>query len=277
MKPSIPIAVSTGSLYPLSTLESIQQLQKLGVQDVELTLQTNEFSLTFERTLSMPVLSELLVLVQAGQLRVRSVHAPSLNSAHANNLWARKEYLLHSIETCRILGGGLLVVHPSHLLRTQEDALDYLSGDGVLLESALLPGIRQILDQARLANIILALENIQDWLDEVFFNNPQNMFRFLAEMNHPSLMFTFDLMHAQVSGFLEEFAGSLAANIVNVHASDLLPPWKRVSIGKGVIDWQRLVPMLKVCPNLRQITVELSNPQPEELSQSIALLSGLIS
>ena len=63
---SIPIAVSTGSLYPRPTLESIQELKELGVQDVELTLQSNEFFLTFERKLCMPILPELLRLVQEG-------------------------------------------------------------------------------------------------------------------------------------------------------------------------------------------------------------------
>lgn len=84
-------------------------------------------------------------------------------------------------------------------------------------------------------------------------------------------------MHAQVSGFLDAFTNPLAAHIVNIHASDLFPPTKRVSIGKGVIDWNRLVPKLQDLPNLCQITVELSNPGPGELTQSVELLSSLIS
>ena len=272
MPSSIPIAVSTGTLFPLSTLQSIQGLKELGIQDVELTLQQAEFSLTFERKLSMPILPELLALVQGGGLRVRSVHAPS-NHIHCYNLWARLQFLIHSVEVCRLLGGRLVVIHPFHLFRTHEDALAYLAGESALA-SALLPGINDVLDRARSAGIQLALENIQDWSDEVFFNAPKNVFRFLRQMSHPALGFTLDLMHAKVSGFLDEFIHSLSAEIFNIHASDLLPPVERVPIGKGVIDWNRLVPRLQALPNLRQMTVELRNPQPDELIRSIELLSA---
>ena len=187
MDRSIPIAVSTGSLYPLPTLESIRRLDELGIHDIELTLQSNEFFLTFERQLSMPILPELLALVQGGKLCVRSVHAPSICSAHLTSLWARKQYLIDSIEICNLLGSNVLVIHPMHVLLDQESALDYLSGNGILLQSLVLPGIDEIVEKAQSVNVILALENIQEWLDEVFFNAPKNMSRFLRDLNHSTL------------------------------------------------------------------------------------------
>ena len=277
MKSPIPTAVTTGSLYPLPTLQSIHQFKELRIHDIELTLQSNEFMLTFERKLSMPILPELLALVRAGELRVRSVHAPLMDAERCYNLWARLQFLIHSIEVCRLLGGRLVVIHPFHLFRTHEDALEYLAGDCTVLQSTLLPGINDVLDLAHSADIKLALENIQDWQDEIFFNTPQNVARFLRDMNHPSLGVTLDLMHAQFPGLLDEFVKTLPAEIVNIHAADLLPPTKRVAIGKGVIDWNRLVPTLQTLPNLRQITVELSNPQPGELTESIELLSSFAS
>ena len=272
---SVPISVSTGSLYPLPTLESIHRLKALGIQDIELTLQQNEFSLTFERKLSMPILPELSALVQNSELQVRSVHAPPNTERSGYNLWARLQLLIHSIEVCRLLGGRIVVVHPFHLFRIHEQALEYLAGDCALLSSALLPGLYEALELAHFADIKLALENIQDWHDEVFFNTPQNVARFLRDMDHPCLGFTLDLMHAQVGGCLNEFIDLLAAKIVNIHASDLLPPVKRVAVGRGGIDWNELVPKLRRLPNLRQITVELSQPQPAELTESIRILSNL--
>lgn len=274
MKSSIPIAVSTGTFYPLSTLKSIQKFKELGIQDVELTLQQNEFSLTFERKFSMPILPELSGLVESGELCVRSVHAPQISAERCYNLRSRLQLLIHSIEVCRLLGGGLVVVHPFHLFRTHEDALEYLAGDNPLPSAALLPGVNDVLDLAHAAGIKLALENIQDWEDEVFFNEPKSVFRFLRDMNHPALGSTLDLMHAKVPGLLDEFVHLLSADILNIHAADLLLPIKRVPVGKGVIDWHQLVPRLQALPNLRQITVELSNPQPEELIRSIELLSA---
>jgi sugar phosphate isomerase/epimerase len=275
MKSSIPIAVTTGSLYPLPTLQSIKHLKALGIQDIELTLQSNEFLLTFERRLSMPILPELLALVEAKELKVRSVHAPLMAAERCYNLWARLQFLVHSIEVCRQLGGQLVVIHPFHVFRTHEDALAYLAGECASLPSAVLPGMGHILEMAHSANIKLALENIQDWQDEIFFNAPQNVRRFLRDMNHPSLGCTLDLMHAQFPGFVDEFVQSLSAEIVNIHAADLLPPVKRVAVGKGVIDWKRLIPTLYALPNLRQITVELSNPEPDELIESVRVLSSM--
>jgi len=270
------IAVSSGSFYPLSSLQSIQQLRELNVRDVELTLQANEFFLTFERKLCMPILPELLRLVEHGDLRVRSVHAPGIAASHASSLWARREYLSHTIETCRRLGGNLVVIHPLHLFSTQEAALEYLSTRGAALHSVLLPGIDECLELAHLAGITLALENIQDWFDEPFFNTPENVSRFLKEMKHPALGFTLDLMHAKVADLLDEFVDAMAEEVVNVHVSDLQPPTRRVSVGTGVIDWSRLVLALQNLPNLRQLTIELSNPQPGDVQQSVGILESLM-
>ena len=270
----MPIPVSTGSLYPLSTLESIHRLKDLGVRDVELTLQTNEFFITFERRLSFAILDELLALVQRGEIRVSSVHAPIMQAERCYNLWSRLHYLAYSIEVCKLLGGQLVVIHPFHLFRTHEEALGYLTNDRSSLHSSLLPGFQDLLEQAKSADVVLALENIQDWHDEIFFNAPQNMTRLLDDIAHPYLKCTFDLMHAQASGTLVDFTGALAEQIVNIHASDYLPPIKRVAIGKGNIAWELLMPALKSLPHLHQITVELSHPEPQEITDSVKFFSN---
>lgn len=272
-----PIAVSTGSLHPLPTLESIRKLRELGIQDTELTLQSNEFFLTFDRKLCMPILPELIKLVQEEKLHIRSVHAPAIFYPHANNFWARKEYMLHSIRICRQLGAGMLVIHPLHLLQHQEGALEYLSGNGTRLASVLLPGVEEIIETADSLNVTLAMENIQDWADEIFFNTPANMSRFLRDIDHPAFGCTLDLMHAQFPGVLDDFLECLFMDIVNIHAADLFPPAKRAAIGRGVIDWERLVPKLQSLPNLHQITVELSNPRDDDITGSVRLLSSLLS
>lgn len=277
MKPPVPVAVTTGSLHPRPTLESIQRLGELGIHDVELTLQTNEFFLTFERQLSMPILPELSALVKSGRLRVRSVHAPSMNSERSGyNLRARRELLIHAIHVCHSLGGKLMVIHPFHLFRLYEDAHDYLTGDRELSSAALLPGIDEVLDLARSKGIRLALENIQDWVDEIFFNVPQNVARLLRQLDHPVLGVTLDVIHAEISGFLDAFVDSLPADILNIHASDLLPPNGRVPIGEGVIDWDRLLPRLQQLPALQQITLELGNPSDESMQQSLQFLTATV-
>ena len=114
----------------MPTLESIQRLGQLGLRDVELTLQSNEFFLTFERKLSMPILPELQALVRCRKFRIRSVHAPLLRAESCYNLWSRLRYLTHSIEVSSLLGAQVVVLHPFHIFRTYEDALAYLANGG---------------------------------------------------------------------------------------------------------------------------------------------------
>lgn len=260
----------------MPTVQSIQKLNELGIQGVELTIQPNELTMTFERQFSMSNLPVLLNSVQSGQLHVYSVHAPAISAERCYNLWARQKFLAQSIEICNLLGGGIVVIHPYHLFRTHEDALSYLTGKSTSLNSYLLPGINEVLDLAYSTGIMLALENIQDWQDEIFFNSPQNVLRFFKDIDHPSFGFTFDILHAQVAGTIDEFIDTLAEEIVNMHAADFSPPAKRVAIGKGIIDWRRLPKMIQSFSNLRQVTVELSNPQPSEIAESVSLLSSLI-
>jgi len=225
----------------------------------------------------MPILPQLKDLVESQKLHVRSVHAPAIFHAHANNLWARKQNILHAIEICRQLGASILVVHPLHFLQHQEIALEYLAGNGTSLQAALLPGTSEMISCAQAANVILAMENIQDWVDESFFNTPGNMQRFLKDIGHPTLGCTLDLMHAQFPGLLYDFVDSLFVDIVNVHAADLSLPAKRAPIGHGVIEWAELMPRLLALPNLRQLTVELSNPLDKDITESVNFLSSLLS
>lgn len=171
----------------------------------------------------------------------------------------------------------MLVIHPLHLMQHQEISLEYLSGNGTRLASAMLPGMDDMIEKAYSANVTLAMENIQDWADELFFNAPANMSKFLRDMNHPAFGCTLDLMHAQFPGVVDEFIDSLSTQIVNIHAADLVPPAKRAAIGRGVIDWHRVVPRLQSLPNLRQITVELGSPRDDDILKSVELLTSLMS
>ena len=93
--------------------------------------------------------------------------------AHANNLSGTpRQNILYAIEICRQLDASVLVVHLLHFLQHQEIALEYLAGNRTSLQAALLPGASEMINRPQTANVILAMENIQDWVDKSFFNTP---------------------------------------------------------------------------------------------------------
>ena len=143
----------------MTTSESIRLLQELALSDVELTPQIDEFRLTFERKLQMPLYSDLASMVESGVLHVHSMHAPHLNAEHGHSLRVRGEYLAHSLRICRLLGGSTLVVHPFHLFKSYELTLDYLNGTTLDIWDVLLPDMRALLDQARADGAVIAVEN----------------------------------------------------------------------------------------------------------------------
>ncbi|MCP4539429.1 MAG: sugar phosphate isomerase/epimerase [Chloroflexi bacterium] len=272
----ISLTVSTGSLWPMTTSESIHILQELTLSDVELTPQMDEFRLTFERELQLPLYSDLVSIVESGDLTVHSMHAPHLNAEHGHSLRIRGEYLAHSLRICRLLGGSTLVVHPFHLFKSYELTLDYLSGTTRDVWDVLLPDMRALFEQARADNVVISVENVKIWQDddEHFFNEPVKAKRFIDDVAHPNLGFTLDVIHAQLGGCLDEFLETLAHSIINIHLADLVPPMRRVPPGEGILVWEKLVPTLKQLPNLRQITIELTRAAPAEIARTVDAVLG---
>jgi len=74
MMPRVPLAVTTGTLWPAATLESIRLLRENGVSDIELTLQSHEFCFNFKRELQIPIFEHLIEMTGSGVLKVRSLH-----------------------------------------------------------------------------------------------------------------------------------------------------------------------------------------------------------
>lgn len=272
----IPLAVNTGSFWPATTKESIRSLRGITLSDVELTLQAQEFYLTFNRGLYMPLLESLMEMVKSDDLRVHSVHAPNMNAEHGHSFRAREEYLIHTLRICRLLGGKIIVVHPFHLFKSYEGTLDYLVGSVPNVWDVLLPGIREVLEQAYAEDIVISVENVKVWGDDEtgFFNIPANVKRFIDDIGHSSLGFTLDIIHAQLSRNLEESLDMLADSTVNLHIADLVPPARRVPPGEGTMDWEKLVPLWKRLPNLRQLTIELTQAEPAEVVRAVSFISS---
>jgi sugar phosphate isomerase/epimerase len=101
------------------------------------------------------------------------------------------------------------------------------------------------------------------------------MHHFLADIDHPNLKMAFDLPHIQRWGNATEYIEMLGEHIVNVHMANYTPDFRRVPLGKGEIDWKGALSRPKRLPNLRQITLELTRAEPEDVSQSLELIHKL--
>jgi sugar phosphate isomerase/epimerase len=250
-------------------------VSELEIGDIELTLQENEFRLGFDRSLRMPLYHDLVEMVQEGVLSIRSIHAPNMNAEHGHSMGARLEYLWQTLEKGCSLGAKVIVAHPFHLFTSYEAAVDYIGGNFADLEQALLPGLRSLLDRADGYDMIVSLENVKIWADDGkdYFNRPENISRFLTDLAHPAMGVTLDIIHARLIGSVNDFLEKLEGRIVNLHLADLELPARRVPPGEGVIDWMDLLPVFARLPNLRQLTVELTQASQEEVKRSVDRLT----
>ncbi len=273
----LPCAITTGSFWPVDTRQSISILREIGILDVELTLQANEFRLGFDRSLQMPLYPELHQMVQKGALYIHSVHAPHMDAEHGHSLRAREDYLRHTVETAHSLGAQVIVVHPFHLFTSQEAASAYLRGDLSVVDQALLPGIRSLLDQAGTYGIVVSMENVKIWVDDEkdYFNEPDNVRRLITGLAHPMFGVTLDIVHAGPIGHLDTFLDRTGKDIVNLHLADIELPYGRVPVGEGIIDWPVLIPKIAQLPNLHQVTVELTQATPDEMIRTYKVLKDL--
>lgn len=272
------ISVSTGSLWPKTTEDSLKILSELSISQIELVLQRHDFFMTYSGNFKITWQSVLIPAIEDGRFHVRSVHAPLMDAEHGHSNKARLLYLERCIALCAELNSPVLVVHPFHLLENYERTLEYLSGKIDDVNKILLPGVRDALDFAHQLLVDVALENVKLWASDTtgYFNSPSNILRFFNDIDSPALMFTLDIVHAQLNNSLWKFLTILTPYIVNVHMAGLTALGQRGMLGQGELQWSQLWLHLLHLPAIKTLTLELTQATLYEIQESFYFWAELV-
>ncbi len=267
----VDLVVSTGSFWPLSTLAAADLIRSVPHRLVEWTLQANEFRIRLDGTFDNATVTRLATGLDAAGLAVRSLHGPYINADHAHSLAARRLYLERAVRLCHELGGSVVTTHPSHLFTTHEAASSYLHAGRPSLSEALIPGVDAIFRLAEQFGVTVALENIRVFLDDGtgLSNVAGNLLRFAEDASSPAVGVTLDVMHASFESVLDDMLARLASYVVCAQLSDIDAERSRTPLGRGVLPWTTLVPVLAALPALRVITLELERTTPADVRHSI--------
>jgi len=265
------IGITTGSFWPKSTLEAINILSSFDISGIEVTLQTNEFSLDFDRNVGLSLFRKIKNQVLKSKMKIISVHAPHFLDEQSFSNEAKEKILNKSIEVCSLLGGSVFVFHPVHIFKTYEDAQKFILKQKPL-EEVLLDKFRNILSRMYDLKIIPTLENIRTFSTEKFFNDPDNMGYFLKEISSPAFGITLDLVHSQLAGNTQEFIKKLGYKIVHIHVADVDENKRRVPPGSGVIDWPSLLVSIQKT-SASNLVLELIAAKQIEISSALEILN----
>jgi sugar phosphate isomerase/epimerase len=267
------LTVTTGSYWPRSTSEALDHLLDAEVEDIELTLQANEFYQTYTGEFRYDLTGRLVELIGSERLFVDTLHAPAIAADHLHSTRARVAYLRRCLRLCGEIGCRYLVVHPFHLFGSYELAQAYLAGEASVWD-ALLPDLRSVLKEAEVTGLTLCLENIEVWGHDTthFFNSPANVKRLMTDVDSPVLGVTLDVMHAQFAHALPDFISELRDWIITAHLADLVRPAQRVPPGQGEIDWPAVLAALEALPRMTYAALEMALATPVAIQSSLEFL-----
>lgn len=259
------IGVSTACLYPLETEKALDELNKLGVKNIEIFLEANSEA-------EPSFCEKLREKINYYGMNVVSVHAfcaafePFLFSEYKRR---SDDALLQYIKTCkamRYLGASYYTFHGN---RNNAVTDNFSYREYCIVFSSL----------ARIAKEcggLLAWENVS-WCQSgstEFLNNC------LQYLDKNDFGFTFDFKQAlRASQKPEEYIKIMKDNLVNVHVSDYNEHSPCMLPGTGLRDFQEVVGLLKRYNYDKTMLIEVYNDcyrNYKQIGKSFDYLKGLI-
>jgi sugar phosphate isomerase/epimerase len=262
------LAINTGSLS-FDARKAIAEVHGLGFDAVELNLQQGELAYDFNCQPRLEFYSDLARELKIRRLAVTDVHALFLNAAQMFSARSRRDVLAVEGEVTRILGAGILVVHPTDIL-DNEESLDDLAADPQAAVP-LVHGIGAVIRELQAGGVQIALENVQHWHYVRGTNDAEVMARLVEALD---CRVTLDVRRGLAHPSLARWIELLSNRISVLHLHDTVggvehhPPFAP--------DWRDIIPQLKQTSAEVCVLEATGNRSPGAIKVSRELITRLL-
>ena len=262
------LAINTGSLS-FDTRKAIAEVHALGFSAIELNLQQAELDYGFSQTPNLAFYNDLAREITLRKLTVTDVHALFLNAAQMFSARARREVLGVEGEVTRILGAGILVVHPTDILDNEESLDDF--GADPQAAVPLVHGIGAVIREVQAGGVRIALENVQHWHYARGTNDAEVMARLVEALD---CRVTLDVRRGLAHPSLGRWIELLGDRISVLHLHD--------TVGGGehhppsAPDWRDIIPQLKQTSAEVCVLEATGNRSPGAIKVSRELITRLL-
>lgn len=254
----MPIGVSSSCLYPLSPLESLEILGKLGVK-------TSEVFINSPSELTLEYAKKLNNLKEEYGINILSLHpftsfaeTVMLFSEYKRRFTDMLEYYKYIFEVTAALGAEITVIHGSKL-------------PGKIPHEEYFERFGMMVEEGKKSGITVAQENVNNHFSE----SPEFMKTMRAYLGDNFKM-VFDVKQAVRAGFEPlGFAKEFANEIVHVHLSDHKEGFDCLPPSEGIFDFGKLFEIMKAADYNGSYVVELyrhNYGEPAELVKSMQYL-----
>ena len=208
-------AISTQSVSD-STETAINAISEMGIEWVEINLQTDEFAYGAKRRPNAKFYKSLKGAIDTAGLKVWSVTAPKLTPEQMFSERARREILLNGIGAAGVLGAKTFVVEPVHILGGENSAETYLNADK-LLTPPIIDGFDEAWAQIVNRRMGFSLLNKQYFLGQPLTNQADDLAKITEDLGIQTAL---DIDSASQRGTLESWAEKLTDRLTHIVVSD---------------------------------------------------------
>ncbi len=243
------IGLSTGACTDHPIVEVLDAFHPSGVHGVELGTPPRHFD-PWQNGQVTALAARLRLLA----LEPVSIHAPfgarlDLADPNPHHRHAAVGAILTAADALKRVGGRVIVVHPSDLVRHGQDA-------GARLDDC-VHSLSMLAESCRQEGLTLAVESP---LPHLIGGHPDE-FRSILRRLDPAVRVCLDTGHTSLGGFWDRFMEVADGRLTHVHASDNrgtyddhLPP------GEGRLDWRHISDTLRAAAFSGWIMLELKCP-----------------
>jgi sugar phosphate isomerase/epimerase len=243
------IGMSSGACANSPILETLPGLQQSGAIGLEIGTPPRHFD-----PWEPDQITALDRDLRARGLEAVSIHAPfggllDLAEPNTHHRHAAIGAVLNAVDVIRTLGGELVVVHPSDLVRVGHDV------QARLYDCA--KSLRTLVENTRGTGMTIAVESP---LPHLIGGHPDE-FAWLLNAVGPETRVCLDTGHTALGGFWHRFVEVAGSRLIHVHANDNrgqfddhLPP------GDGTINWTEVARTLRAVNFDGWIMLELGCP-----------------